>query len=179
MAAIGESLAPVKLRDLNGALHSLFGPAYVQVILFWSAECPVVRLIEPRIAELKQSWPEQVGLMYLASNVGEPRELLIAAAKAHAVDPVLLDEQARMAAMLEVTTTPEAVVIDGRGRLRYRGAVDDSTMRHREPSRHYLAQAVHAVLAGVDPDPAETAGYGCAIVMPFGDNVPRGWSSLR
>ncbi len=169
MAAIGERLEPVRLKDLNGTEHSLFGHSgRVQVILFWSAECPVVRLVEPRLAELQRSWPQQVGLVYVASNMGEPQEVLLTAAKTHGIDPVLLDEQARVAAVLDVTTTPEAVVIDGEGRLRYRGAVDDSTMRQREPSRHYLAEAVQAVLAGRDPEPAQTSAYGCAIVMPFG-----------
>jgi thiol-disulfide isomerase/thioredoxin len=171
MAAIGETLQPIRLTDVNGQVHSLFGQSgRVQVVLFWSAECPVVRLVEPRIAELRRSWPKQVELLYVASNMGEPRELLGPAAKSHGVHPVLLDEQARIAAMLEVTTTPEAAVIDGEGRLRYRGAVDDSTMRQQEPSRHYLAAAVQAVLAGRDPDPAETAAYGCAIVMPIGED---------
>ncbi len=171
MAAIGDTLQPVRLTDMDGAAHALFEQSgRVQVILFWSAECPVVRLVEPRIAELRHNWPKQVDLLYVASNMGEPRELLVEAAKSHAVGPVLVDEQARLASMLGVMTTPEALVIDGEGRLRYRGAVDDSTMRQREPSRHYLAAAVQDVLAGIDPDPAETAAYGCAIVMTAEDN---------
>ncbi len=168
MAAIGESLAAVELRDIAGTVHSLFGPSgRVQVILFWSAECPVVRLVEPRLALLQRSWPKQVSLLYVASNPAESLELLAAEAGARAITPVLRDERARLAVMLEVTTTPEAVVVDSEGRMRYRGAVDDSTMRQREPTRNYLAQAVQAVLAGRDPDPAQTQGYGCAIVVPF------------
>ena len=46
----------------------------------------------------------------------------------------------------------------------YRGAFDDVTFRQRAATRSYLKDAVEALLAGRNPDLAETAPYGCTIV---------------
>jgi hypothetical protein len=55
-------------------------------------------------------------------------------------------------------------VIDHQGLLRYPGALDDANFRQRDAHRFFLRQAVNAVLAGQDPDPAQTTPYGCTIV---------------
>jgi hypothetical protein len=55
-------------------------------------------------------------------------------------------------------------VVDGAGILRYRGAVDDVTFRHRTASRWYVEEAVKALLAGRLPEVQETPPYGCALV---------------
>jgi len=168
MAAIGERLPELQLEDLAGGRHALATPdGRVKVIILWSAECPAVRLAEPGLTEMQRCWPKHVCMLFLAPNADESRGVLEDESHTRGIGPVLVDEGGRTAALLGATTTPYAVVVDGEGRLRYRGAVDDSTMRRREPSRHYLADAVEAVLAGRSPDPAETAGYGCAIVMAF------------
>ena len=55
--------------------------------------------------------------------------------------PVLKDPDNRVADQLLAERTCEALVIDGRGRLRYRGAIDDQYglgTRRDDPSHHYL-----------------------------------------
>jgi|LGOV01.1.fsa_nt_gb hypothetical protein len=66
--------------------------------------------------------------------------------------------------LYSAVTAPHFFDIDEKGVLRYRGAPDDTSFRQREPTAHYLKDAVEALLNGRDPNPAETAGYGCAIV---------------
>ena len=61
-------------------------------------------------------------------------------------------------------TTPHIFVIDREGKLRYQGAFDDVTFRQREPTRFYLKDALDALLAGRQPEPAQTTPYGCSIV---------------
>ena len=56
-----------------------------------------------------------------------------------------------MADQLLAERTCEALVIDDRGRLRYRGAIDDQYglgSRRDQPVHVYLTDAVDAVLAG-------------------------------
>jgi len=169
MVAIGERLPDIELWDLHGEPHRLAAAdGRIKVIILWSAECPAVRLIEPRLASLQRGWPTAVGLLFVAPNANEPREMLQNAARAHNIQPLLVDEGGQVADRLGGTTTPQAMVIDGEGCLRYRGAVDDSTMSRREPTRHFLADAVLAVLAGGSPEPAETPTYGCVIVREIG-----------
>jgi len=61
-------------------------------------------------------------------------------------------------------TTPHVFVIDRQGLLRYRGAVDDGTLRQRIPTRFFLEAVVGALLEGRLPPLTETPAYGCAIV---------------
>ena len=164
MVAVGERLPDLELSDLHGAPHLLAAAdGRVKVIILWSAECPAVRLVEPRLAALQRGWPAVVSLLFVAPNANEPREVLRNAARAHSIEPLLVDEGGQVVDRLGGTTTPQAMVIDGEGCLRYRGAVDDGTMRRSEPTRHFLADAVTAVLAGGSPEPPETPTYGCVI----------------
>ena len=62
--------------------------------------------------------------------------------------------------------TPEAVVFDRDGSLRYLGRIDDRFPElgtRREPASHDLRAAIDAVLAGRRPDPARTEVTGCVI----------------
>jgi hypothetical protein len=59
--------------------------------------------------------------------------------------------------------------VDAQGVVRYAGALDDATFRRREARVFYLENAVAAVLAGRNPEPAETPAYGCAIVKRVSD----------
>lgn len=165
MVALGERLTEITLRTLDGIQVKLSSAnGRVRVIVFWSAACPVVQRGEPRLAALREMWPPEVEVFFVASNTDEPPQVLARESGARGVAPVLIDEHADLADLLGATTTPQAFVVDGDSRLCYRGAVDDSTMRRPEPTRLYLANAVEAVLAGRSPDPAETPAYGCAIV---------------
>ncbi len=75
--------------------------------------------------------------------------------------PVLKDADNRVADQLLAERTCEALVIDGRGRLRYRGAIDDQYglgTRRDSPAHHYLVDAIEAVLAGREVSPADDPG---------------------
>jgi hypothetical protein len=55
-------------------------------------------------------------------------------------------------------------VLDQKGILRYRGAVDDVSFRRREATQFFLRDAVEALLNGQPLLLSETPAYGCAIV---------------
>src|SRR5207237_725514 len=67
-----------------------------------------------------------------------------------------------LARRLGATVTPEAVLLDDKGVLRYRGRIDDQRDATRVKSRE-LAAALDAVLAGQKVARAETQPFGCAI----------------
>ena len=77
---------------------------------------------------------------------------------------VLRDAHQQVAELYGAQTTPHLLLVDRKGILRYQGAFDDVTFRQRRPTRSYLRQAVEAIQAGRDPDPAQTPPYGCALV---------------
>ncbi len=154
-----------ELPDLIGVLHRLAGAQGRMLVLnFWSSECPWAQRGDEILAELKPAWADRVALWSIAANANETDEQLALAVAAREPGIVLRDAEHVVADLYGAVTTPHFFVIDEKGILRYRGAPDDTSFRQREPTVHYLKDAVDALLNGREPNPAETAGYGCTIV---------------
>jgi hypothetical protein len=90
--------------------------------------------------------------------------MLMAVARQRGIQVVLRDADQAVADRYGAISTPHAFLIDRRGLLRYRGAVDDVSFRHREPTRFYLQEAVEALLAGHLPEIRDVTPFGCTIV---------------
>ena len=74
----------------------------------------------------------------------------------------LHDEDQSLARALGAERTPEVFLFDGDRRLAYHGAIDDN----REESavaRHYLRDALDALLGGEKPAVGETPPVGCTV----------------
>jgi peroxiredoxin len=162
---IGQPAPDFELPDLQGALHRLNAQRGRAVVLnFWSAECPWAERADQEIEIYRQDWGEDVIVWLIASNVNESAELLGEIAAQRRLPVVLRDSRHKVADQYSAQTTPHLFVIDRQGILRYQGAVDDTNFRQRIASRFFLKEAVKAVLAGQNPDPAQTTPYGCTIV---------------
>jgi peroxiredoxin len=76
--------------------------------------------------------------------------------------PYLHDESQEVARAYGAQTTPDVFVLDGDGRVAYRGAPDAD---YEDPSLNaaWLRDALDAVLASSVPDPSETKPVGCSI----------------
>jgi peroxiredoxin/mono/diheme cytochrome c family protein len=138
------------------------------VVVFVGTSCPVGDLYMPRLCELAQAYePRNVDFLAINSNASESiEEVGDYARRSRAFFPVLKDDENRVADQLLVERTCEALVIDGEGRLRYRGAIDDQYglgSRRDRPVRHYLRDAIDATLAGRKIDPEITTVVGCPI----------------
>jgi hypothetical protein len=82
--------------------------------------------------------------------------------------PALIDSNRKIANRAHATVTPEAVVIDSRGEIRYRGRIDNFYAALGKPRQqvtvHDLRDALDAVLAGRPVPNPETKALGCTIV---------------
>jgi peroxiredoxin len=162
---LNESAPEFELPDLQGNCHKLSDFRGKIVILnFWSAECPHSERTDRYLLTLREKWNEEVVLLSIASNRNESARMLAEAAASRRVPKVLVDSEHMVADLYEAVTTPHVFLIDRAGILRYRGAVDNITFRHREATKFYLQDAVEAVLHGDLPALHETPAYGCAIV---------------
>lgn len=163
---INDTAPDFELPDLNGGIHKLSDYRGQVVILnFWSAECPHVERTDALIERwCEQKWGRYVSLLRVASNASEPAAALKEAAARKHIPLLLLDRQSVVAGLYEAQTTPHVFVINDTGRLRYRGAVDDTSFARRDPTRFYLEEAVDAVLSGKAPAVGDTQPYGCAII---------------
>ncbi len=162
---LNEPAPDFKLLDLQGVPHTLsdyYGK--IVVINFWSAECPHSERTDHDLLDKLAEWDGEVVLLSIAANRNEPAALLAEAATARRIPRLLIDSDHHVADLYEAFTTPHVFVLDGEGILRYRGAVDDITFRHREATRFFLQEAVDALRNGRLPAVNETAAYGCTIV---------------
>ena len=154
-----------ELPDLHGRLHRPCDyRGKIVIINFWSAECPHSARTDGLILNLLEGWNGEVELLSIDANQNESVQMVGEAAKARGVPNVLIDAQHIVADQYEAMTTPHIFVLDRRGILRYRGAVDDVTFRRREASQFFLREAVEALLKGKIPELNETPAYGCTIV---------------
>jgi len=163
---INDTAPDFELPDLNGGLHKLSEYRGQVVILnFWSCECPHVERTDELIRNwCEKKWGRYVSLLRVASNASESTAALKEAAARKQIPLLLLDRQGFVAGLYAAQTTPHVFVINDTGRLRYRGAVDDTSFARREPTRFYLEEAVDAVLSGKAPAVSDTEPYGCAII---------------
>ena len=167
---IGDLVAGVELTDIDGVPHRLADYAGEIVVLdFWSAECPWSAHYDGWLSQQAGVWARQgIHLLAIAANVNETATFIREAVAERGIRfPVLLDHDCVVADLFGAVTTPHIFVIDPAGRLAYRGAIDDRSFRQRVATVNYLEQALVALQKGDQPDPAETASYGCTVVRPI------------
>jgi thiol-disulfide isomerase/thioredoxin len=81
--------------------------------------------------------------------------------------PAWVDADYALTRALGADTTPEALLLDARGRTVYQGAIDNWAVevarKRLQPTRHWLADALTALSEGRAPDPDRTPAVGCLI----------------
>jgi peroxiredoxin len=161
----GQKAPQFSLPDLDGHLHRLSDfRSRISILNFWSAECPWVERTDHDLSSWLTIWGEAVELLSIASNINESIELLRRVAQERQLPQLLHDQHQQVADLYGATTTPQVFVIDSYGILRYQGSINDLTFRKRTPSRHYLNEAIEALLADRQPELEQTPPYGCSIV---------------
>ena len=165
MAALGAPAPEFSLPDLSGRLHRLMDyRGQRTLICFWSAACPWSERADREMGKWPPELASAAGLLRVAMNADESIGDIRREAAKRFEGIVLLDPDRKMTDAYGAQLTPEFFLLDGGGMLRYHGALDDATFRQPVPNRPYLEHALRALLASGNPAPAETPGYGCAIV---------------
>ncbi|QEH33136.1 thiol-disulfide oxidoreductase [Aquisphaera giovannonii] len=168
---VGQRMGNFTLKDAaTGRPVSLFGYAgkKAAVLVFMGTECPLAEVYAPRLKELNASYRSR-GVVFLGidPNAGDSAAAIAEQARKHGLEfPMLKDEGNVVADMAMAERTPEVVVLDGRAKIRYRGAIDDQYgegTRKPEPSRRYLVDALDAMLAGKEVAVAASPVAGCLI----------------
>jgi hypothetical protein len=171
--AVGDRLlADITLRDVSDPplLRNVLGSygRTATVLYSWSAACPCILDLEPRLRALAARFGKQQGVAWIAL-AGEPEEGLVELrAKRDAMQafyPVLRDPEQEICRRLGLLHAGQVAVLDRDGRLVYRGAVDD---HWRTGKAEHLEAALVAVTSGKPPAVAEVPRrYGCAFSVPL------------
>ena len=166
----GRVVAEFAIRDVRtGQIHRLSDHSgRILVVVFTGTLCPIGELYLPRLNALAKKFESRgVDMLAINSNASEPAEDVAEHARRSAIwFPVLKDPENRVADQLVAERTCEALVIDGSGRLRYRGAIDDQYAlgsRRDAPAQEFLARAIEAVIGRKPVSPEMTQVFGCPI----------------
>lgn len=167
---IGTKVGSFTFKDIRFLPRTLsdLGEPKAIVIVFTTLDCPLVQRFLPTIKEFEAKYRDQ-GVQFLALNVGPKDKLIDVAQQGLDYDlPFHLgkDFDGEAVAALGVERTPEVVVIDGEGVLRYRGRINSQYRLggvKPNPGRQDLQEAIEDVLAGRDVQVSETPVDGCRI----------------
>ena len=168
------------IRDVTGRALRPFGPAGVaNVIFFIATDCPISNSYAPEIQRVCREYgPRGVGcsLMYEDVEAASSASRLEEEVRRHLREyryaniPAAVDRSRVIAKHARATVTPEAVVIDRAGEIRYRGRIDNFYAALGKPRQQVterdLRSALDAVLSGRPVPKVETEALGCYIVDP-------------
>ncbi len=169
---IGTQLPRLNFTTLSGDTYTLEsltrkGPI---VAVFLATQCPVAQRYAMRLKRLHIEFTandkQHTTLVGIYAN-GEDSvdDVKAYTQKAEYTFPIVKDTTGYLAELLGVTMTPQAVVIDTNGTLRYRGPIDDN--RYETRIKHnYLHDALFATHAGDPVRIQETPAFGCTIHFP-------------
>jgi peroxiredoxin len=164
--APGEKAPDFKgLKNVDGKEVALgdMKDAKAVVVCFTCNNCPVSVAYEDRFVEFTKKYKGK-GVAFVAINCNTKTEDL-AAMKTRAEDkgfnfPYAFDESGKVATEYGARVTPHIFVLDGKRTVQYVGAFDD---KMDAPTKHYVADAVDAVLAGKTVAVSQTKAQGCGI----------------
>lgn len=169
---VGQRLGNFTLKDVTShrpvSLHGFAGKRAV-VLVFLGADCPLANLYAPRLVEFDREYrPKGVAFVGINSNARESEAQAAEQVRKLGIEfPVVKDTGNVLADLALVERTPEVLVLDGEGKIRYRGAIDDQYAqggaRKPRPAHQYAKDALDAILDGRTIEVAATPASGCLI----------------
>jgi peroxiredoxin len=174
--AIGDAVPDFALLDQHGHQHQMSAQAAAPVVVLftYTTGCPIVRQDLQAVQDMQNS-DAKLRIFLLDSTPEDSTSAVTAELAELGIQlPVLMDPAQTAARALGVTRSAEAIVISSDDlKLRWRGPIDDrvgygavkATAEHT-----YLADAVHAVAAGIAPVPGPAA-KGCALAYTDADRT--------
>lgn len=164
--AVGSVLEDFKLTDTSGAEQSfnkLKGEKGT-ILVFLSAQCPVVKGYSARIAAFAKSYKAKgVNVVGINSNSTESLEWVKSNATENSYDfPMLIDKENVIADKLGAQVTPEIYFFDENNKLLYKGAIDNDRSGENV-TINYLQDAIEAKTAGKAIAKTSANAFGCSI----------------
>jgi len=142
-APIDPAKAGVGRAYADSAILAALQDAKALVVAFSGPDCPVSKLYKPRLDRLSKDYsPKGVRILTVSSD------------------------DKGFVALFGPDRTTETFLLDSKGVLRYRGAVDDQYgigYTKEAPTQNYLIDAIEAILAGKKPSVLATEAPGCVV----------------
>jgi len=145
------------------------GDGKITVVVFTCNSCPYSKAFEQRLASLGSEYGKK-GVVFYAINpnddVAYPSEsadkMKARAAEKKFPFPYLKDGNSEIARAYGARVTPHVFVVDGGGKVRYRGYVDDSA-KAEEVEHTGLQDALDSMISKAEIQKTSTRAFGCTI----------------
>jgi peroxiredoxin len=163
---IGGVVPEVTIKDWQGKEHTLAAlrGKTATVLYFFSADCPCVPAVQMRLHEVLLKYREK-GVEFVAiagSPEDSPKAAFQAAADARMMFMrILMDPEQKLVRTTGVVGATDVAVLDGEGRVVYRGTIDDALTKPKKP---YLEPVLAALTTGGEPPfhTSDPKSYGCS-----------------
>jgi peroxiredoxin len=171
----GDEARDFSLKNVDGKMVSLanYNSAKGFILAFTCKHCPFAKMYETRIEDLDKQFATK-GYPVIAISSNDPASVpddswdnMVSLAKEHHYTfPYLFDESQQIAKAYGATNTPHIFVLNkenGKLVVKYIGSIDDNPQDAAAAKKHYVADAVNALLAGKPVATAKTKAIGCGI----------------
>jgi peroxiredoxin len=174
---VGKPAPNFSLPDTNGKMHSLADLKGKYVVLEWyQPDCPFVgkHYRSGNMQALQKEYTAK-GVVWLSIDSSAPGEQgnypadklnEFAAKDAAARTALLVDPSGDVGRLYAAKTTPDMYIIDPKGNLVYKGAIDNKRSTDLDDVRiatNYVKTALDAALAGKPVSTTSTQPYGCSV----------------
>jgi peroxiredoxin len=176
-AEVGAIAPGFSLPDTNGKTCNLSQYRGKYVVLEWyNPDCPFVRkhYHSGNMQNLQKEFTGK-GVVWLTIDSSAPgKEGNYPAAKLNDIatrdgaarTALLLDPEGKVGRLYGATATPDMVIIDPQGNIRYKGAIDNKPTTDTadiKTATNYVQSNLDNLLAGKEVSPATTRPYGCSV----------------
>jgi hypothetical protein len=181
LASVGSAASdPLQFRGVNGEPLALFAPkGKASAMFFVATDCPIANWYAPTIQQVCRDYAARgvdCTLVYEDVDLSQTPVALDAAVRTHLREfryeaiTAAVDRTRVVAKRAKATITPQVVLVDSAGAIRYRGRIDNAYADLGKPRQHVtshdLRVSLDAVLAGRSVPVPETEALGCYITDP-------------
>jgi hypothetical protein len=146
---------------------SLFDGEHFVVVNFHNPDCPCAANCGNLIGEMQRAGYDDVRVVgILVEGTDDPRVLRALDEQRQSGQvtfPIYFDADRELLKALGATRTPEIWLMDKSGVVRFWGAPENTLFPGSPGHRYYLREAIDALRAGQDPNPAIAPPIGCII----------------
>lgn len=164
---VGATLEDFTMTGTDGKEHSFnsLKGKNGAVIIFLSAQCPVVKAYIERINSVAADYKAK-GINFIGVNSNnrqaESLEWVTSDAATNFKFPMLIDTDNKLADKFGATVTPEVYFFDSNNVLKYHGAIDNDRSG-KNIQEQYLRTAFDSALMNKPIEKTKTNAFGCTI----------------
>ena len=172
---VGDYATDFSLKNVDGKMVSMadFQDAKGFIVSFTCNTCPYSVMYEQRIIDLNKKYASK-GYPVIAINPNDPKQnpgdsfdkMVEIANEKNYPFPYLIDESQDVTRNFGATNTPHMYIIqkaNAKYKVVYIGTIDNNPKVSEKATKHYIDDAIEAILSGQNIEVAKTKAVGCSI----------------